>query len=162
MRFAGITETSRAKAYMRMFRDQLLFAANGTLNEPREEGVLHFAGGEWDRLSRATMIDIYLRTVSIEKLEFNWKSLVGIQTTSFKLDTDSLNSLIQESLPHLDPTKQYASARWHDFLIILVMLRLFPKDAEPYRVAATHYHALNRLNPSFAEWYRTFNSQRWA
>lgn len=54
MRFAGITEAGRAKAYMRVLKDQPLFSASGLLNPPRNEVILHFAGGEWDRLSQAT------------------------------------------------------------------------------------------------------------
>jgi hypothetical protein len=162
MRFAGITEAGRAKAYIRIFKDQPLFSTSGAINPPRSETVLSFAGPAWSRLSPASLVDIYLRAVSTEALESNWKMMLGVQTTTFKLDPDALNSLIQEALPHLDPSQGYASARWQDFLVVLVMLRVFIKDSEPYRVAVDHYHALNRADPSLADWYKTFNSQHWS
>jgi hypothetical protein len=85
MRFGGITEVGRAKAYMRALKDQPIFASDHSLNTPRNESILHFAGPEGYRLSQASLVDIYLRAVSAETPEFNWKSLLGVQTVSFKL-----------------------------------------------------------------------------
>ncbi len=113
MRFAGFTEVSRAEAVARSLKDSLVFRDGHEINHLKNEVVIAWTGPGYARLTRASMVDVYFRTVSDEKVELNWKSLLGVNTTSFKLNAEKLKNLISESVPYISEQEQYLRTRWH-------------------------------------------------
>ena len=104
------------------------------------------------------MVDIYLRTVSDEKQEFNWKSLLGVTTTSFKLNPEKLKNLIAESEPYIDEQEKYLRTRWHDIVVLLLLQKVTAPVSELNRYANYHLQRLASLNSQLSDAYANFNA----
>lgn len=158
MRFAGFTETSRAKAVARSLKDSLVFRDGHEVNQLKNEWVIAWTGPGYARLSSASMVDIYMRTVSDEGMEFNWKSLLGVTTTTFKLNTKKLKNLIAESEPYINAQEQYMRTRWHDVVVLLLLQKLVDPKSELNRYATCHLEKIASLNSHMADIYANFNA----
>jgi hypothetical protein len=158
MRFAGFTETSRANAVARSLKDALVFCNGHEINHLKNEIVIAWTGPSYARLSPASMVDIYLRTVSDEKQEFNWKSLLGVTTTSFKLNPEKLKNLIAESEPYIDEQEKYLRTRWHDIVVLLLLQKVTAPVSELNRYANYHLQRLASLNSQLSDAYANFNA----
>jgi hypothetical protein len=159
MRFAGFTETSRANAVARSLKDSLVFRDGHEINHLKNEVVIAWTGPSYARLSSASMVDVYFRTVSDEKQEFNWKSLLGVTTTSFKLNPEKFKSLIAESEPYINEQEKYRRIRWHDVVVLLLLQKVVAPTSELNRYATYHLRSLAKLNPQLSDTYANFNVQ---
>ena len=159
MRFAGFTETSRANAVARSLKDSLVFDNGHEINHLKNEWVIAWTGNSYARLSSASMIDVYFRTISDEKQELNWKSLLGVTTTSFKLNSEKLKHLIAESEPYINEQAQYLRTRWHDVVVLLLLQKVTAPTSELNRYATYHLRSLASLNSRLSDTYANFNAQ---
>lgn len=158
MRFAGFTEVSRANAVARILKDSLVFRNGHQINDLKNEWVIAWTGPEYARLSRASMVDVYYRTVSDEGTELNWKSLLGVATTTFKLNTEKLKTLVAESEPYITAQVQYRRTRWHDVLVLLLLHKLADPKSDLNRYATHHLRSLVALNSRLTDIYANFNA----
>lgn len=158
MRFAGFTEVSRAEAVARSLKDSLVFRDGHEINHLKNEVVIAWTGPGYARLTRASMVDVYFRTVSDEKVELNWKSLLGVNTTSFKLNGEKLKKLISESVPHISEEEQYLRIRWHDVVVLMLLQRVADPASESAKYAAQHLRKLASLNSKLSDIYANFNA----
>lgn len=158
MRFAGFTETSRAKAVARTLRDSLVFQDGHEINHLKNEWIIAWTGPAYARLTSASMVDVYFRIVSDEKQEFNWKSLLGVTTTSFKLNTNKLKEIIAESSPYINEQEQYVRIRWHDVVVLLLLLKVATPTSELHHYAIRHLQNLASLNSRLSDIYVNLNT----
>ena len=158
MRFAGFTEISRAKAVARSLKDSLVFRDGHEINHLKNEWVIAWTGPGYARLSSASMVDVYFRTVSDERAEFNWKMLLGVTTTAFKLNTEKLKNLIAESEPYTNEQEQYLRTRWHDVVVMLLLQKVAAPTSELNRYATHHLRNLASLNSQLSDIYANFNA----
>lgn len=158
MRFAGFTETSRARAVARSLKDTLFFRDGHEVTDLKNEWVIAWTGPAYARLSSASMVDVYFRTIADEKAEANWKMLLGINTTSFKLNTEKLRSLVAESEPYLDPQEEYSRIRWHDVVVLLLLQKVAAPTSELNRYATFHLQNLVLLNSEVSAIYANLNA----
>ena len=158
MRFAGFTEISRANAVARSLKDSLVFRDGHEINHLKNEVVVAWTGPSYARLSSASMVDVYFRTVSDEKQELNWKSLLGVNTTSFKLNPEKLKNLIAESEPYINEQEKYRRTRWHDVVVLLLLQKLTAPKSELNRYAAYHLQSLASLNARLSDTYDNFQA----
>ncbi|MCM8580410.1 hypothetical protein [Accumulibacter sp.] len=158
MRFAGFTEASRAKAVARSLKDTLLFKNGHDINDLENEWVIAWTGPAYARLSAASMVDVYFRTVSDEKQELNWKSLLGVTTTSFKLNTEKLMALIAESEPFINDQEHYVRLRWHDLVVLLLLVKISAPDSDLHLYAGWHLQNLASLNSRLSDIYANLNA----
>lgn len=154
MRFGGFTEKSRCRAAMRMLKDQLVFEPNGQLRPIKSELVLSFSGAERYRLTSDTWISTYYHAISKEKTIRSWKMLLGVVTSRFELNPKELETLISGSETYLDPNIGYRRARWHDVVVLLLIIQLLPKDHHMYAWAAKHLNGLERVNGEITQRYQ--------
>ncbi len=99
-----------------------------------------------------------MRTVSDEGMEFNWKILLGVTTTTFKLNTEKLKNLIGESEPYINAQEQYIRTRWHDVVVLLLLQKLADPKSELNRYATYHLQNIASLNSHMADVYANFNA----
>lgn len=158
MRFSGFTETSRAKAVARSLKDALVFCNGHEINHLKNELVISWTGPGYARLSRASMVDVYFRTVSDEGAELNWKSLLGVTTTTFKLNSEKLKALIVESGPYLNEQAQYVRTRWHDVVVLLLLQKVAASGSELSLYATHHLRSLASFNSQLSDIYANFNA----
>lgn len=156
MRFAGFTEISRANAVARSLKDSLVFGNRHEINHLKNEWVIAWTGKSYARLSSASMIDVYFRTISDEKQELNWKSLLGVTTTTFKLNSEKLKNLIAESEPYINEQVQYLRTRWHDVVVLLLLQKVTEPTSELNRYATYHLRSLASLNSQLSDIYANF------
>ena len=158
MRFAGFTESSRSKAVARSLKDALFFRESHEITDLKNEWVIAWTGPAYARLSSASMVDVYFRMVADAKAEANWKMLIGINTTSFKLNTEKLRSLVAESEPYIDAQEQYKRIRWHDVVLLLLLQKIAAPTSELNRYATFHLQNLVLLNSEASEIYANLNA----
>ena len=158
MRFAGFTETSRANAVARSLKDSLVFRDGHEINHLKNEVVIAWTGPSYARLSSASMVDVYFRTVSDEKQELNWKSLLGVNTTSFKLNPEKLKNLMAESETYINDQEKYRRTRWHDVVVLLLLQKVTAPTSELNRYAAYHLRSLASLNSRLSDTYANFQA----
>ena len=158
MRFAGFTEKSRANAVARSLKDSLVFREGHEIHHLKNEMVIAWTGPSYARLSSASMVDVYFRTVSDEKQEFNLKSLLGVTTTSFKLNPEKFKNLIAESEPYINEQEKYLRTRWHDVVVLLLLQRVTAPTSELNRYATEHLLSLASLNSRLSDVYANFNA----
>lgn len=159
MRFAGFTETSRAEAVTRSLKDSLVFSTGHGINHLKNEVVVAWTGPGYARLTSASMVDVYVRAVSDEKMELNWKSLLGVTTTSFKINATKFKNLIDESAPYVNEREQYLRTRWHDIVVLLLLQRVFAPASESNRYATEQLGKIASLNPQLHDIYANFKAQ---
>ncbi len=158
MRFAGFTETSRANAVARSLKDSIVFCNGHEINSLKNEVIVAWTGPSYARLSSASMVDVYFRTISDEKQELNWKSLLGVNTTSFKLNPEKLKNLIAESGAYINEQEKYRRIRWHDVVVLLLLQKVTTPRSELNRYAAYHLQNLVSLNPRLSDIYANFQA----
>ena len=109
---------------------------------------MSFTGAAHRRLTSASIVDIYYRSVSDERVKLTWWDLVGIQTTAFHLDKEKLGELIADSEPHIDEGNQYIRLRWHDVAVLLLLCKLSESDesSDMFRYGFHHITNIIRMN----------------
>ncbi len=157
MRFAGFTEASRANAVARSLKDSLVFCNGHEINHLKNEVVIAWTGHSYARLSSASMVDVYFRTVSDERQEFNWKSLLGVTTTTFKLNAEKLKNLIAESDSHINEQERYQRIRWHDIVVLLLLQKVTAPASDLNQYATYHLRSIASLNSQLSDTYANFN-----
>ncbi len=151
MRFGGFSEKGRAAAAMRAFKEQPVFDQAGQINEPRSE--LCFSFGYGREMNKPSAVELYLRGVSKEKVAKPWSMLFGVATTKFELIPAELAAIIQESLTRYNPETRYSELRWHDIIVLLVILRVYPKGTELPDFALAHLTLIARDNKGIWDYY---------
>jgi len=152
MRFGGMTEAGRGKALMRSLKSQLVFDAKGSIRKPNFEICFQFSN--WRRSADdSSAVTMYYRAVSDEVLIRPWTLLFGSQHLKYKLNISKLNKIIEESYSFVESKNAYSSLRWHDIVLLLLMVSVFPKNSTQKNYATNHLNCLIENNPTIREYY---------
>lgn len=150
VKFGGTTTKSIAKAHMRSLKQQFVFDNNQKVNRPRNELVVHLRG-HLHPLGASTLVQDYYRGVSNEKQAGMGKGFPPVFKHEYKLNEAELQDLVQESVSHINPESEYAELRWHDVVVLLLIVQLFEPDNDLGKYARFHLSALMQLNPEIAK-----------
>lgn len=162
MKFGGFTERSRIRAMMRSLQEQKV-VINGELNGLQNEPIIHFAGPEHRRISKASMIDLYLRYISKQEIVYNAKMLLGIRSYRYKLDPDRFSILCTETKKNIRGDKKYSKLRWHDVIVLLLIEQIAYKNTELYDYAYNHLAEIEHLFlPDMTKWYNHLLEKNWS
>lgn len=163
MRLGGFSEASRVRAMMRALKEQPVADQQGRIREPKNEIVIHFAGPSHSRLTPSSLVDDYFKAVSREKRVRSGKALLkglaGVSTLRYELDERELLWLIRDAKTRLDIGTGYRDTTWHDIIVLLLLVRLYPPGTKDGVFAQHHLFNLAKSYPGIESRYGALMSK---
>ena len=158
MKFGGFSVKNKYNAMMKVYKSQLVFNEDLSINKVKHEMVIDFASDCKD-LNSLSIIEIYYRAVSFEERIFTWKFLFGLIKTRYYIDMRKLDILVEETNNYLDPSNSYKNIRWHDIIVLLLLLHYDMPDPEIKKSAQIHLLRLTSISPGISKEYHEFTDK---
>ena len=155
MKFGGLTVESKNKAMMNVYKSQLVFNEDFSINKVKHETTIDFAS-DFKDINSYSIFDKYYRAVSYEERILTWKSLFGVIKAKYHLDIRKLDIIVEETNNYIDPSNSYKNIRWHDVIMLLLLFHSNIPDPEIKKTAQIHLLNLVKINPDISDEFNEF------